>query len=104
MNTPIKSYAIYIIECINGNYYTGYTTDLARRYTEHLTGSNKCKYTKANPPKQLAASWKLDATLSEIFRIEYAIKQLSKTDKSKLIKHPELFAEILLKLNINAYK
>lgn len=95
----MKFYSIYIIECENGHYYTGYTTDLTRRYNEHLAGSLKCKYTKANKPKKLAANWTLAVTLSDILRIEHAIKKLTKTAKIELIKNNSL-TKILEKLNI----
>ena len=81
----MKSYTIYIIECKNGSYYTGYTTDIKRRYAEHMAGSIKCKYTRANPPKNLAANWEFNATLSYVLRIESAIKKLSKVEKYNLI-------------------
>ena len=35
-------YFIYILECSNGSYYTGYTTDMERRYQEHLDGTADC--------------------------------------------------------------
>jgi len=35
-------YYVYILECKNDRYYTGYTTDLERRYQEHVEGSPKC--------------------------------------------------------------
>ena len=75
---------VYIIECVNGHYYTGYTTDIARRYQEHLAGSAKCKYTRAFPPKKLLATWEFD-NQSEALRFEHAIKSLSKTEKKKLV-------------------
>jgi len=83
------TYFIYIIECKNGAYYTGYTTDIARRYREHQQGTEKCKYTRSFPPKRLAACWKIDSDLSQVLKIECAIKKLKKKDKSDLIEKPE---------------
>jgi len=71
---------VYMIECINGNYYTGYTIDVARRYEEHKAGSSKCKYTRAFPPKKLVATWEFN-TKSEALRFENKIKKLSKSEK-----------------------
>lgn len=96
----LAQYNIYIIECESGNFYTGYTTDITRRYAEHVAGSNKCKYTKANPPKRLAAYWELNASLSDIMRIEHAIKKLSKKEKTMLINNTDGFNIILKQLNI----
>lgn len=89
-----------MIECSNGSYYTGYTTNIHRRYAEHVEGSLKCKYTLANPPKKLAANWLLNVTLSDILRIEYAIKKLSRKHKLELVHNQELIQNLLVKLNI----
>lgn len=82
-------YYIYILECSNGAYYTGYTTDLERRYSEHCAGSAKCKYTRAFPPVKIAVSWELDLDLSETLKIEAKIKKLTKQQKTLLIQNPE---------------
>lgn len=87
---PTMPYFIYILECINGSYYTGYTTDLTRRYQEHLQGSVKCKYTRSFPPKKVAAYWEVHADLAQVLKLEYQIKQLSKAAKQQLIRNPKL--------------
>lgn len=38
-------YTVYILECSDGSYYTGSTTDLAKRLTEHETGADEKAYT-----------------------------------------------------------
>ena len=78
------SHIVYIIECNNGSYYTGYTTDIDRRYQEHLKGSAKCKYTRAFPPKKLAAYW-LFANRSDALSAENIIKRKSKREKQQLV-------------------
>ena len=78
------SHYVYIIECTNGSYYTGYTTDLERRYQEHVAGSNKCKYTRAFPPRALLAHWCFDSK-NEALSFEYALKQKSRKEKDQLI-------------------
>ena len=88
------SYFIYILECRNGNYYTGYTTNLVRRYQEHLAGSYKCKYTRSFPPLRIAASWEIPGNLAFTLKIENSIKKLPKAQKIKLISHPELLKSI----------
>lgn len=77
-------YFVYILECNNGSYYTGYTTDIERRYQEHLKGSTKCKYTRSFPPKHIAASWRVDS-LSEALKLEKKIKTLTKAQKVDFI-------------------
>jgi putative endonuclease len=78
---------VYIIECQNTSFYTGYTTNLERRYQEHVKGTSKCKYTRAFPPKALKAAWGF-ATKSEALTFEAQIKKLSKGKKQKLIHTP----------------
>jgi len=77
-------YYVYMLECSNGSYYTGYTTDLARRYKEHEQGSDKCRYTRSFPPKKLMTFWILESK-SVALRIEAKIKKLSKSQKRQLI-------------------
>ncbi|OGT39953.1 MAG: hypothetical protein A3E81_02215 [Gammaproteobacteria bacterium RIFCSPHIGHO2_12_FULL_36_30] len=76
---------VYMIECVNGSYYTGYTIDVTRRYQEHVAGSSKSKYTRAFPPKKLVAVWKFK-NKSEALRFELEIKALTKVEKEKIVK------------------
>ena len=89
------TYQVYMLECSNGAYYTGYTTDIKRRYQEHLEGSSKCKYTRSFPPLRLAAYWELDCDLSEALKIERLIKKLSKPQKQTLVSNTDLLKNIL---------
>lgn len=45
---------VYLLECQNGKIYTGITTDVNRRFDEHLSGTG-AKFTRANPPVQILA-------------------------------------------------
>lgn len=75
---------VYMIECINNTYYTGYTTNVERRYKEHELGTIKCRYTRSFPPKKLAAFWKFK-NKSAALRREACIKQLPRFEKQKLV-------------------
>lgn len=88
-------YWVYILHCENGNYYTGYTTDLTRRYAEHLAGTAKCKYTRSFKPLELAQSWKIEDGKSTAMKIEQRIKRLSKKEKEKLIADPSLLGYLV---------
>lgn len=89
-NNDHQRYYIYMIECRNGHFYTGYTTDLERRYQEHVRGTAKCKYTRSFPPKRLAASWEINADLSTALKLERAIKKLPRQQKLVLISNKKL--------------
>lgn len=88
------SYWVYILHCENGNYYTGYTTDLARRFDEHVQGTGKCKYTRSFKPLSIAQSWKIESSKSTAMKIERFIKKLTKEEKRKLILSPGRLAEM----------
>ena len=36
-----KPYYVYLLRCIDGSLYAGITTDVKRRFAEHLSGSAK---------------------------------------------------------------
>jgi len=78
---------VYILLCNNGSYYTGYTTELSRRYQEHLQGTIKCKYTRSFKPVNIAQSWQIDEKGTAL-QIEKFIKKLSKVQKQQLILFP----------------
>lgn len=84
-----KSYWVYILLCANGAYYTGYTTDLDRRFAEHLAGSSKCKYTRSFKAIKIAQSWQVN-DLGMARHLESFIKKLNKKEKERLILSPEL--------------
>ncbi len=44
---------VYIVECSDGTYYTGYTTDVKRRLKEHNESPKGAKYTRARRPVTL---------------------------------------------------
>ena len=89
-------YYLYILECSNNTLYTGYTTDIKRRYHEHMSGSYKCKYTRSFPPRRLAACWKITSSLSEVLKIEHDIKRLSRDHKLRLIAVPRSLKMMLV--------
>lgn len=102
-------YYLYILECSNGAYYTGYTVDIERRYMEHLQGNAKSKYTRSFPPVRLANCWTISSDLSDILKLEIKIKQLSKQQKKNLISDPSqlacLAAELALgEITIHPYQ
>ena len=80
---PNNTYFVYMLLCENGAYYTGYTTDLKRRYAEHLAGTVKCKFTRSFKPIKIAQSWECESK-SAAMKLEHQIKQLSKKEKMEL--------------------
>ncbi len=74
---------VYILQCSDDSYYTGYAVDLQRRLQEHQQGQG-CKYTRGRRPVQLAY-WEELPSKSEAMQREYEIKQLNRSQKHNLI-------------------
>jgi len=70
---------LYLLECESGAYYTGITTDLERRFNEHLAGVG-ARYTRANAPRKVMAI-KQFLTRSDASRAEAFVKRLPKLKK-----------------------
>ena len=74
---------VYILNCADGTFYTGWTTDLARRIAAHNSGAG-AKYTRTRRPVTLLYHETFE-TKEEALRREYAIKQLPREKKLQLI-------------------
>jgi putative endonuclease len=83
-----KNYWVYILYCENNCYYTGYTTDLTKRYAAHANGTAS-KYTRSFKPIKIAQHWKVTSK-SLAMKLEYRIKKLSRQNKEKIIDNPGL--------------
>ena len=86
-------YYTYIIKCGNDNLYTGITTDVERRFSEHKYKSKlSAKYTRANPAVEVKAVWS-SKSRALASRLEYFIKTLSRKNKLELIMNPQFLKE-----------
>ena len=73
----------YIVRCRDGSLYTGWTTDLERRLRAHNEGTG-AKYTRSRRPVELVYAESFD-TKEEALRREYAIKQMTREEKLRLL-------------------
>ena len=79
------SYAVYILKCSDGSYYTGSTKDLEGRIREHQTGEHSDAYTFSRRPVELV--WcEVTKTYPEAFQWEQRIKGWSRAKKEALIR------------------
>jgi len=76
------SWYVYMVRCRDNSLYTGYTDDPERRLAVHNAGKG-AKYTKSRLPVQLVYREECPDKSTALKR-EYAIKQLSKTEKENL--------------------
>lgn|SRR3990167_2623537 len=84
-----ETYWVYILRCENGSLYTGYTSDLAKRFSLHLKGTAS-KYTRGFKPICIAQSWQISSGKSHAMQIERYIKSLSRIEKEKIIQNPTI--------------
>ena len=73
----------YIVECSDGTYYTGWTTDLERRVKTHNAGRG-AKYTRLRRPVVLVYH-EPQPDRSSAMKREYVIKAMGREKKKKLI-------------------
>ena len=73
----------YIVECADGTFYTGWSTDPARREKTHNAGRG-AKYTRMRRPVKLIYIEELLDKSSALKR-ERAIKKFSRKKKEKLV-------------------
>ena len=73
----------YIVQCADGTYYTGWTTDPERRVAVHNKGRG-AKYTKMRLPVKLVYVEQQPDRKSAMKR-ERAIKKMTRSQKQKLI-------------------
>ncbi|MCX7122753.1 MAG: ProQ/FINO family protein [Gammaproteobacteria bacterium] len=88
-NKPGENYWVYILECSNGAFYTGWTNDLEKRYRDHCEGGG-AKYTRSFKPVRIAQKWQFGSQ-SLAMQAEAQIKKLALKDKKKIIDSPSLF-------------
>ncbi|MEG2764502.1 MAG: GIY-YIG nuclease family protein [Acidaminococcaceae bacterium] len=77
---------VYILQCGDGTFYTGYTTDLKQRLAMHMAGKG-AKYTRGRSPLTMVYFEEV-ADKSTALKRECEIKKLSKMEKEKLVLNP----------------
>ena len=79
-----KNWQVYIIQTKTGKLYTGITTDIKRRWSEHKNKKG-AKYFRLENPQEVVfvKSYK---NRSEATKREHEIKRFSRNEKLKLIR------------------
>ncbi len=84
MRAATATWSIYIIEASDASLYTGITTDVDRRFEEHLNCQKGAKYFYGRSPVKVV--YREDGhTRSSASRREAEIKKLSRPEKEDLI-------------------
>ena len=79
-----SKWSVYIVQCADGSYYTGISTDVERRINEHNQGKAAAAYTRARRPVTLVYQ-ECAGSRSMAGKREYEIRQLSRGEKRELI-------------------
>lgn len=77
------SWELYILRCGDGTFYTGIARDAEKRLEVHRSGKG-AKYTRGRGPLQIVYRERCPDHGTALRR-EYAIKQLSRDEKERLI-------------------
>src|SRR4051812_26912367 len=85
--TPARAF-VYLLRCADGTLYCGWTVDVGKRLAAHGSG-RASRYTASRLPVELAASWPLESA-GAARRMEWRIKQLTRTQKLALVGGAEL--------------
>ncbi len=87
-------YYVYMMRCSDNSLYSGITTDLERRFSEHTKKSGKgAKYTRAKEVVSVACAWVTGSGRSDASKLEARLKKLPKEKKELLCKTPERLYE-----------
>ena len=84
MTKPCANWSLYIIEASDASLYTGITTDVERRFDEHLQGPKGARYFNGRSP--LRVIYREDGhSRASASRREAEIKKLSRQAKQRLV-------------------
>ena len=78
-----KAYYCYILECSDGTYYTGWSTDPERRLIQHNAGRG-ARYTRSRRPLKMVYVEEYPGQSAAMKR-EREIKRLSRAQKKALV-------------------
>ncbi len=97
-------YYTYMLRCEDNSIYTGITSDISRRLSEHRSRGAKCaKYTLNHSAVRIEIAWE-SADRSSASKLEYHIKALNKKQKEELIKNKMLDELLSDKIKLSDYR
>jgi putative endonuclease len=79
------AYYCYIVECADGTFYTGWTTNPERRVKEHNAGRGALYTRFRRPVKLIYLEEAPDRSAAQ--RREFSIKKLTRDKKNDLVKN-----------------
>jgi putative endonuclease len=95
----VASWFIYLIRTRHNTLYTGITTNVAQRLSEHESGQQGAKYLRGKGPLVVVYARELGSR-SLACQVEYRIKQLTKARKEKIVANQPNQPALLKYLNL----
>ncbi|WP_367998248.1 GIY-YIG nuclease family protein [Cobetia amphilecti] len=80
----LSEWSLYVLETAQGRLYTGISTDVARRLSEHEGGKRGARALRGKGPLTLCYQ-QVVGDRSRALKLEYRVKQLSVAAKRRLI-------------------
>jgi putative endonuclease len=77
-----QAHYVYMVCCVNGTLYTGYTINVERRIALHNAGKGG-RYTRSHRPVSLMATWTFNSK-GEALRAECELKRLPREQKLRV--------------------
>ena len=91
-------WSLYLVRTYKGSLYTGITTDVIRRFSEHQSGGIKAaKSLKGKGPLSLEFHVEVGGH-SAALKLEYKVKRLAKSKKEQLMQNPSLLTTLFPEL------
>lgn len=75
---------MYVVNCSDNSLYTGITTNIQRRLSEHNGSKRGAKYTRSRRPVKLVY-YNQHNSRSAALKAEYAFKRLTRAEKLRYI-------------------
>jgi len=80
----IPNWHLYVLECSDGSFYTGITTNLDNRVKKHNAGKAS-KYTRSRLPVRLRGQVVTGVDRGQAQSLESSFKKLKRKDKEKYV-------------------
>ena len=78
---------LYLLECCDGSFYAGISTDVQARFATHLAGKG-ARYTRSRPPVRVLAVCRYPDRASAA-RAEWQLKQQPRARKLAWMQQPD---------------
>ena len=82
--SSLKQWFVYILEADDGSWYTGITTDVGRRFSEHSSGLKGARYFRGRKPRTIVFQEEAPDRSGALQR-EAQIKKMSRAQKERMV-------------------